>query len=120
MGPLSGYIILIVEDEPLVAVGVGAALADAGAEIVTAHNLASALEAALNGSFSAAILDVALGAADTGAVCTALKSRQVPFIFLTGFDTHRLLREWASVPALAKPMREAELVANVEALLTCS
>ena len=38
-------------------------------------------------------------------------------MFLTGYDTHDLLREWASVPALAKPATEADLVANFEALL---
>ena len=58
-----------------------------------------------------------LGGADNGAVYTALSSRQVPFMFLTGYDTHELLREWASVPILAKPAGEAELVAKVEALL---
>jgi hypothetical protein len=81
------------------------------------HDLRTALDAAVNGNVSAAILDVTLGGADSGAVCTALKSRQVPFMFLTGYDTHDLLREWASVPALGKPAGEAELIANVEALL---
>jgi len=39
---------------------------DAGAEIVTAHDLPTAL-AALNGTLSAAILDLALAGGDTGA-----------------------------------------------------
>jgi len=85
--------------------------------VVTAHDLRTALETATHGDISAAILDVTLGGADSGAVCTALNSRQVPFMFLTGYDTHDLLREWAAVPTLAKPAGEAELVANVEALL---
>jgi len=38
-------------------------------------------------------------------------------MFLTGYDTHDLLREWASVPILAKPTGEADLVTNVAALL---
>ena len=58
-----------------------------------------------------------LAGADNGAVYTALSSRQVPFMFLTGYDTHDLLRQWASVPILARPAGEAELVAKVEALL---
>jgi DNA-binding response OmpR family regulator len=117
VGSLGGYSILVVDDEPFVATGVSDALTDAGADVVTAHDLRTALETATHGDISAAILDVTLGGADSGAVCTALNSRQVPFMFLTGYDTHDLLREWAAVPTLAKPAGEAELVANVEALL---
>jgi DNA-binding response OmpR family regulator len=117
VGSLGGYSILVVDDEPFVAKGVSEALSDAGADVVTAHDLRTALEAAINGNFSAAILDVTLGGADSGAICTALRSRQLPFMFLTGYDTHDLLRQWAFVPALAKPAGEAELVANVAALL---
>jgi DNA-binding response OmpR family regulator len=50
-------------------------------------------------------------------VCSALTSQDVPFLFLTGFDSHDVLKEWASVPTLAKPTGEAELLASVEALL---
>jgi hypothetical protein len=32
-----------------------------------------------------------------------------PFMFLTGYDTHDLLREWASVPALPKPTGEGRV-----------
>ena len=117
MGSLGGYTILIVDDEPFVATGVSDALTDVGADVVTAHDLRGALVAATNRNVSAAILDVTLGGADSGAVCAALTSRQVPFMFFTGYDTHDLLRQWASVPALAKPATEADLVANVEALL---
>jgi DNA-binding response OmpR family regulator len=108
VGSLGGYSILVADDEPFVATSVTEALSDAGADVVTAHDLRTALDAAVNGNVSAAILDVTLGGADSGAVCTALKSRQVPFMFLTGYDTHDLLREWASVPALGKPAGEAE------------
>jgi DNA-binding response OmpR family regulator len=117
VGSLGGYTILIVDDEPFVASGVGDALTDAGADVVTANDLRTALEAAINGDISAAVVDVTLGGADSGAVCAALNSRHVPFMFLTGYDTHDLLREWASVPILAKPAGEADLVTNVAALL---
>jgi DNA-binding response OmpR family regulator len=118
VGSLGGYSILVVDDEPFVATSVSEALSDAGADVVTAHDLRTALEAAMSGNVSAAILDVTLGGADSGAVCTALNRRHVPFMFLSGYDTHDLLREWASVPALTKPAGEAELVAKVEALLS--
>lgn len=117
MGSLGGYTILIVDDEPFVATGVSDALTDTGADVVTAYDLRTAFEAATNRNLSAAILDVTLGGSDSGAVCRVLNSRQVPFMFLTGYDTHNLLREWPSVPTLTKPAGEAELVASVEALL---
>jgi DNA-binding response OmpR family regulator len=117
VGSLGGYSILVVDDEPLIAMGLHEALRDAGAEVLTAHDLTTALEAAVNLSVSAAILDVQLGSSDCGAVCAVLNSQHVPFMFFTGFDSHDVLKEWASVPTLAKPTGEAELLANVEALL---
>jgi hypothetical protein len=42
--------------------GASEALSDAGADVVTAHDLRTALEAAMSGNVSAAILDVTLGA----------------------------------------------------------
>jgi DNA-binding response OmpR family regulator len=117
VGSLGGYSILVVDDEPLIAMGLHEALRDAGAEVLTAHDLTTALEAAVDLSVSAAILDVQLGSSDCGAVCVVLNSQHVPFMFFTGFDSHDVLKEWASVPTLAKPTGEAELLANVEALL---
>ena len=47
MGTLGGHSILVVDDEPLIALGVTDALSDAGAEVVTAHDLNAALQAAV-------------------------------------------------------------------------
>jgi DNA-binding response OmpR family regulator len=47
--------------------------------VVSAHDLRTALVSTMTGNISAAILDLALGVADSGAVCTALKHRHVPF-----------------------------------------
>jgi DNA-binding response OmpR family regulator len=117
VGPLGGYFILVVDDEPLIAMGLNEVLRDAGAAVLTAHDLSAALEAVVKGSVSAAILDVQLGSSDCGAVCTALSLQEVPFLFFTGFDSHDVLKEWASVPTLAKPTGEAELLASLQALL---
>src|SRR5262245_57111444 len=91
VGSLGGYTILIIDDEPFVAMGVRDALTDARADVVTAYDLRTALDAATNRNLSVAILDVTLGGADSGAVCSSLRSRQVPFMFLTGHDTHTLV-----------------------------
>ena len=80
MGTLGGHSILVVDDEPLIALGVTDALSDAGAEVVTAHDLNAALQAAVKGSVSAAILDVQIGASDCAPICAALRSQQVPFM----------------------------------------
>jgi len=120
MGTLGGHSILVVDDEPLIALGVTDALSDAGADVVTAHDLNAALEAAVKGGVSAAILDVQIGSSDCAPICAALRLQHVPFMFFTGSDSHDLLREWATVPTLAKPTGEAELVANVAALLAAN
>jgi DNA-binding response OmpR family regulator len=74
VGLLGGYSILVVDDEPFCRHERGA-----GADVVSAHDLRTALVSAMTGNISAAILDLALGVADSGALCTALKKRHVPF-----------------------------------------
>jgi DNA-binding response OmpR family regulator len=120
MGTLGGHSILVVDDEPLIVLGVTDALSEAGAEVITAHDLDTALQAALNGGISAAILDVQIGHSNCAPICAALRLQDVPFMFFTGSDNHDVLREWAFVPTLAKPTGEEELVANVAALLAAT
>ena len=89
---LHGQTILIVEDEPFIALDIAATLSAAGAEVISAQHLGDAFEAAQNADISAAVLDVNLGDGDCGPVCEVLARRQVPFIFHTGY--------WMAVPLI--------------------
>ena len=72
---LSGRRVLVVEDEPLIAMDIEQALETAGASVVIAATLDEALRLTEQGSLSAAILDLVLGASDGGALCARLRER---------------------------------------------
>jgi DNA-binding response OmpR family regulator len=86
-GPLDGRLVLVVEDEPLVALDVVQALEAAGARVITARTLATALRCAEEPDLSAAVLDHGLRDTDTSDVCTKLKERNIPFVVYSGY-TH--------------------------------
>ena len=84
--PLHGRTILIVEDEPFIALDMEATLSSAGAQVISVLPLEEAFEAAQNADISAAVLDVNLGdEGDCAPLCEVLARRQVPFIFHTGY-----------------------------------
>ena len=68
-GLLDGKTILIVEDEPLVALDLHAALRAAGASLIAATNAAEALKLIRRNEISAAVVDVNLGGDNCLAVC---------------------------------------------------
>ena len=83
--PLTGRVILVIEDEPLIALDIQDAFEDAGATVVVARTLAAALVAVEDNSLSAAIVDHALGDGDSSEICQRLKERNVPFVTYSGF-----------------------------------
>ena len=88
MSGLRGLTILIVEDEPIVAMMVEDMLSDLGAAAIgPASTLEGALERARNGDFHAAILDLNLNGERTGQVAEVLRGRGLPFVFATGYDS---------------------------------
>jgi DNA-binding response OmpR family regulator len=113
--PLAGRVILIIEDEPLVALGISDALQDVGAKTITARTLAAALVAIEEPSLSAAIVDHALGDGDSSELCQRLKERDVPFLMYSGYST--LAGACAGGVHVNKPATPALLVTTVKALL---
>ena len=117
MSALHGQSILIVEDEPLIAVDMHAALSETGASIIAALNRHEALLAAANAEISAAILDIKLGGCDCSLVCTALTRRHVPFMFYTGYRNDDVRKVWPWAPLLVKPATREQLLTYVLRLL---
>jgi DNA-binding response OmpR family regulator len=114
--PLLGKSILIVEDEPLIALDLHAALSAAGAGIIAATDIPEALRLILRNEVSAAVLDVNLGGRDCDAVCQALLHNGIPFLFYTGHPDAQILKAWPEVPVLKKPMVREPLVALVTSI----
>ena len=114
---LLGCSILIVEDEPLIALDLHASLRAAGAGIIAATDAREALRLISRNEISAAVIDVKLGDRDCLEVCQALFHRRVPFVFHTGHAEADLVKAWPEVPVLIKPTSPHELVDCVAGLV---
>jgi two-component sensor histidine kinase len=100
--------VLVVEDEVLLSLEVEATLRDMGFEVVgPARDLGEALLLALSEKeLSAAVLDVNLGGRERSfPVADLLQTRNVPYIFVTGYGSASALagRDIGSVLVLRKP-----------------
>jgi DNA-binding response OmpR family regulator len=113
--PLIGRFILVIEDEPLIALDIQQAFEDAGAKVVVTRTLATSLVAVEDNSICAAIVDHTLGDADSSEICEGLNERNVPFVTYSGFaHVDGACSEGAHVN---KPASPSVLVATITGLL---
>jgi CheY-like chemotaxis protein len=109
--------VLVVEDEPLIAMLVEDWLAELDCETVgPAGSVAAALELVGGNELDGAILDVSLEGHDSFAVADALRARHIPFAFATGHGAGRIVDRFRDTPTLAKPYdfeRVREVVATL-------
>ncbi len=107
MGPQSGRgYVLVVEDEALVALEIVQTLREAQFDVLgPARSVAQALEILKEFRFSAAVLDINLGAETSEAVALELNRRGIPFVIVSGYSLDQLPLAFHGVPALAKPLR---------------
>ena len=106
---LDGRAILVVEDEPLVALDIAEILGAAGAICLTANTLEDALNAAERSEITAAIVDRALKDGDTTKLCERLNKRSIPFMIYSGFNK-TVRGACATAPHLKKPATDVQLV----------
>lgn len=86
MNTLTGKRILIVEDEPIVAMCLEDMLQGLGCLIVgPAARLSEGLALATDEQVDAAILDVNLGKDRSYPIADLLRARSIPFVFATGY-----------------------------------
>jgi DNA-binding response OmpR family regulator len=82
---LQGRLILVVEDQPIVALDIAHTFLQAGATVLRAATLQEGLSLAEHPQLTAAILDFGLGAEDAAPLCARLSERSVPFVIYTGY-----------------------------------
>jgi DNA-binding response OmpR family regulator len=115
---LAGARILILEDEYLIAADLRDELAAHGATVLGPFRQADmALEAIACERPSLALVDVNLGLGPSFDVPRALRTADVPFLFVTGYDRRAIPPEFADVPLIGKPVGVALLVHAATALL---
>jgi len=117
--PLSEVRVLVVEDDPLMAMDLEDTLADAGAVVVDlCRTLDEAMARANGDDFAVAVLDFGLGTVTASPVARRLVRRGVPFILYTGKSSgDPSLAEWAC-PIVQKPASPRELVSAVRTVLS--
>ncbi|WP_053572826.1 response regulator [Caballeronia cordobensis] len=103
---LEGRRIMVVEDDYLVALGLSTVLEEAGAHVV--GPLASAQEAVAlleegREMVDAAVLDVDLNGEKSYPVADALESRNIRFIFATGYGIDAVAEGYRHHPRCQKP-----------------
>lgn len=103
MSRLDGRRILVVEDEPLLAMLLEDVLGEQGAVVVgPAFNLAQGLALAERVELDGAILDINLGGQESFPIADVLDARSVPFLFATAY-AHKGHPYADSAPLLPKP-----------------
>jgi DNA-binding response OmpR family regulator len=105
---LAGRSILVVEDEPLIALDLAEHFEGAGAKVLSAAKAADALELAERPGLRAAVLDYALADGDCRPIAVRLQLRQVPFLIYTGYNHVREM--WPDVPVIPKPADPQDLI----------
>jgi DNA-binding response OmpR family regulator len=109
--------VLIVEDEPLIAMLVQEWLEELGCKVLgPAASVSGALELIAGAELEGAVLDVSLGKEESFPIADELRKRRVPFVFATGYGGDGLDARFSGAPVLAKPFAHKhfrELVSNM-------
>ena len=102
--------VLIVEDEPLIAMMLEDFLESLGHDVVaTCETVEDAIAQVDAGGFDIAIIDVNLDGEPNYPVADVLAERNVPFIFATGYGSKGLDTRYSNIPLLTKPFLDSEL-----------
>jgi PAS domain S-box-containing protein len=117
-GKLEGKRILVIEDEPLVAMDLESSLMAAGCEVVgPAGTIEEAKSLVADGRYDAALVDVNLAGHPVDEIAAALTQKNCPFAFVTGYGREALPRGFRDAIVLGKPFGQEQLVGAVELLL---
>ncbi len=115
---LQGRRILVVEDEPLVAMLIEDLLEAEGCVVIgPAPRVADALRLAATERLDGALLDVSLDGETAYPVADALKASGVPFAFVTGRGAGGLIEAHRGSPLILKPFDPQSFGGDVAAVL---
>ena len=117
--PLTGYRILVIEDEMLILMSIEDMLADLGCDAVTAApSVAKALALIDAQSFDVAMLDANLGSGSSDAIADALAARNIPFFFATGYRDYGAGGPHSDRYVLKKPFQRSDLERSFRQVLS--
>jgi two-component sensor histidine kinase/two-component SAPR family response regulator len=109
--------ILVVEDEPLIALMTSRNLRELEAVVLGPFNTAREARAAMASRIDAALLDVNIGGEFVYELASELEKRGVPIIFVTGYHAAAIDARFADAPVLTKPVERDDLAAVLTRVL---
>jgi DNA-binding response OmpR family regulator len=109
---------LVIEDEAAIQMLMVDYLVDAGIEVLdTACRIDDAMHKAATLDFDVAVLDVNLIGHPSYPVAAVLKSRNIPFVFATGYGRAGLPAELEDMALLRKPFTQEQFNAALRSLI---
>jgi CheY-like chemotaxis protein len=106
MADLAGRLVLVVEDESMIALMTQAMLNELGCRVLgIAHSVADGL-ILINANrhcLDAVTLDINLDGETAEPLAALLKQNHIPFVVTTGYDDAQFLAAFGDVPVLEKP-----------------
>ncbi|WP_340315611.1 response regulator [Rhizorhabdus argentea] len=117
---ISGYRLLLVEDDYFIASDVALWLESNGASVLgPVGSVGEALDALAENpaGVDVAVLDINLGKERVFPVADALATADLPFLFLTGYDKEAIPEGYRHVPRCPKPLDRDLLIRMIAAAL---
>ena len=114
---LDGCRVLVVEDDYFLADDIVSVLSDAGANIVGPVPTISTALAQLSADVDAAVLDINLRGELVWPMADALRAKDVPFVFATGYGPEVVPETYSDVTHCIKPLEMIKLINALSALL---
>jgi DNA-binding response OmpR family regulator len=110
--------ILIVEDEPMIALNLEDLLVEAGYEVTcVAGKLEKALALIEGAGCDAAIVDANLAGVSASPAALALAARGLPFIVLSGYSPEQLRGAFPAALFMKKPYRADKLIHTLKSMV---
>jgi CheY-like chemotaxis protein len=107
--------VLVVEDEALISMLIEDMLADIGCKCVdVAASVEGAMEVLTKAAPDFAMLDINLNGKRSFPIADILLSREIPFIFLSGYGSRGLAEAYAGAKVLQKPFQLGDLETALE------
>lgn len=115
---LPGRRVLVVEDNPLLALDIDEALRASGAEVVgPALDIDSGLSLVRADALDGAVLDIDIGGTPVWPIARELKEDGVPFVFVSGDIEKGIPDDFTGAVCLAKPAQAETILATVAAVM---
>ncbi len=106
--------VLILEDDPFIALDLQAIVEDGGHQVVGTFDTLAAAHEHLTEGFDFALLDIDVVDGKSFALASALLERRIPFAFVSASQRSELPIHLRDASFIAKPFEEAAIVRTLE------